>query len=888
MNRYTSILEIDFPQSWRLRLIGRTISHYKITSKLGEGGMGEVYRARDTRLERDVALKFLPASLQQDEDARLRFIREAKAAAAIDHPYICGIYETGQTEDGHDFIAMEFVEGVTLQEQLKEGPVPLTRGLAILIEAAEALVKAHKAGVIHRDLKPANIMLTPEGHAKVMDFGLAKRILSEDAAGQEVTAALTREGSTLGTLAYMSPEQLRSETLDERSDIFSFGVVLYELLTGVHPFRRSQTMETASAILREDAPPIGRHLGDAPYLLLRIVDKLLAKDADRRYQLIHDVKTDLEDLRREEESGGTLSATHEAFLHPPTPLWRRLMPWAAAGALAVVLIAILILSPEPAPKYLMRLAVVLPSSQQLTYTTRHVLAFSPVGTHFAYSANDQLYLRALDHLEATPISGTEGSRSPFFSPDGLWLGFWADGELKKVAISGGTPLRLCQAPNPYGASWTKENRIVYGIPRKGIFLVSAAGGKSELLISVAADEFPFGSQLLPGGQAVLYTLDTTRTGWNDAKIVVQSLETGQRKVVVEGGTDARYLSTKHLVYVRSGTLLAVPFNVETLEVNGDPVPALDGVAQSPGNPGAAQFSSSDSGSLVYVPGGGASENRLVWVDRQGAEEPIKAVPKAYGHPQLSPNGRLLALEIEGDIWVYDLLRETATRVTVDGGSRPVWTPDGKRIIFTHSSGLFLVAVDGSSEPDQLIEGSGHQVNAVSPDGHTLLFHTLGPGASDALTLNLDGESDPQSWLADAVGMAFSPNGRWIVYHSRESGQRELYVRPFPGPGGRTKVSNAGGDHPVWSASGEIFYKQDELMMAVQIQTEPELTIGRPEELFRGQYVYGDVPTFPSYDVTPDGQRFVMVKPAHETGETQQEIVLVQNWFEELNRLVPAD
>jgi serine/threonine-protein kinase len=406
---------------------------------------------------------------------------------------------------------------------------------------------------------------------------------------------------------------------------------------------------------------------------------------------------------------------------------------------------------------------------------------------------------------------------------------------------------------------------------------------------VDSGEFAHGPQVLPDGQSVLFTLGLTAT-WNEAQIVVHSLATGDRKVLVDGGTDGRYIPTGHLIYVREETALALPFDLGSMEVEGDPVPVVEGVSQSNGSTGAAQFTFSDLGSLAYVPSSTASTNVLVWVDRKGTEAPLAAPPRTYDQPRLSPDGSLLALEIDGDIWIYTLLRGTTTRVTFDGGSRPAWTPDGKQIVFTHSTGLFIAPIDGSGEPMRLSESEIYHSNAVSPDGQTLLLHAHNE-SEDALTLTLDGQSEPQSWLVtdfSEVGNAFSPNGEWIVYVSNESGRSEIYICPFSGPGGRTKVSTDGGTQPMWKASGEIFYKQDERMMAVRIQTEPELTLGRPQELFEGQYVYGGAGPFASYDVTPDGQQFLMIKGGGVTGEDWQEIALMLNWFEELNRLVPTE
>jgi serine/threonine-protein kinase len=788
---------------------------------------------------------------------------------------------------------MELVEGEDLSERIAKGPIPLEEALPIALQIAGALEDAHEKGFIHRDLKPANIKLTPEGKVKVLDFGLAKALEEERndeniANSPTLTMQATQAGIILGTAAYMSPEQAKGQPVDRRADIWAFGAVLYEMLAGQQAFEGSDLSEVMAAVIMKvvdfDVLP-----GIAPNSIRRLIARCLARDIRGRLQHIGEARILIEEYL----AGPTEDAIEEAITSvAPQPLRRRLVPWAVAGAVAIALISLIatgLFTPQPAPRPLTRIAMVLPSSQRLTGTGRHVVASSPDGTHLVYSAENQLYLRAMDQLGATPLSGTAGARSPFFSPDGQWVGFWAGGELKKVSISGGTPMTLCETRSPLGASWAGDDRILFARGDEGIFQVSAAGGTKDLLIRLNPGEFAWGPQMLPGGQSVLFTLDKT-TGWNDAQLVVHSLETGERTVLIQGGTDVRYVPTGHLVYLRAGTLLAVPFDVGNLEVRGDPVPVMEGVRQATGGNGGAQFSFSGLGSLFYVPGTITSENTLVWVDRDGAEKPIAVGLRPYGQPRLSPDGGMLALEIEGDLWMYDFVRGTTTRVTFDGGSRPAWTPDGKRIVFTRSSGLFIVPVDGSSEAEQLTEGSQYHSNAVSPDGQILLLHAHNE-SEDALMLQLDSQSEPQPWLATAfseVGTAFSPDGKWIVYVSNESGQSEIYVRPFPGPGGRTKISTDGGNQPMWKASGEIFYKQDDRMMAVQIQTEPELNLSRPRELFTGQYVYGNVGPFPSYDVTPDGHQFVMVKEGGETGATRQEIILVLNWFEELKRLAPTD
>ena len=557
-------------------MIGTTIAHYTITDKIGQGGMGEVYLAEDTKLERKVALKFLPDSLHQDPVAEKRFLREAKSAAALDHPFICNIYEAGQ-ENGKSYISMEYVQGENLKDKLENDPLLLKEALEMATEIAQALETAHKANIVHRDLKPSNIMLTSDGHVQVMDFGLAKQLFpSKDVETQEqaITASLTKTGMTLGTLAYMSPEQLRGAPVDTRSDVFSFGILLFEMITGIDPFRKSQPMETASAILKDNPPPLSRYLNDAPPFLERVVGKMLAKEPGQGYQLVHDVGTDLQQLVREiaepTQSGHDgLSGTSGQMTTSTSPgSWQQIVPWSIASLVIGAIITSVVFwspAPTPPPQPLTRLPLPLPPTQRLSAPARHQVAFSPDGTHLVYAADFRLYLRPMDQMEATPICGTaegEGT-NPFFSPDGEWVGFYTRGQLNKVSITGGAPVMLCEAGRPWGASWGADDRIVFGQGAQGIFQVPANGGEKELLISVDPEknEFAHGPQILPGGNVVLFTL-SSGSGWNDAQIVAQAVGTAERKVLVNGGTDARYVSTGHLVYVQEGTLLAVLFDVE--------------------------------------------------------------------------------------------------------------------------------------------------------------------------------------------------------------------------------------------------------------------------------------------------------------------------------------
>ena len=597
-------------------MVGTTISHYKVIEKIGQGGMGEVFLAEDTTLDRKVALKFLPEEMQQDSMARKRFLREAKSAAALDHPFICHIHEVGEVE-GKSFIAMEYIQGMMLQEKLAKGPFPVREAVETAAEIAEALEAAHKQTIVHRDLKPSNIMLTPEGHVKIMDFGLAKRVTPvEGQDEEEITTKLTKDDSILGTVPYMSPEQLRGREVDARSDIFSFGVVLYEMLSGVHPFKKGGQIETANAILSETAPPLSRYTEDIPGLLQHTVKKMLAKEPDRRYQLVHDVRTDLGDL---------IDEVDETFVEPTTAsaiglgaaiqpaLWKRAIPWSLTGL--TILIAGLMLwylrptaptSATPTVQPAVSLVVALPANEQMANLTRsRVVALSPDGTRLAYAATRagtvQLYLHSMDEPEAEPVAGTDDARSPFFSPDGQWLGFVAGNKLKKVSVSGGTPVILGDVTTArVTASWGADDIIVFNPhSNTGLLQVPAGGGSPQPLTTLDSQnrevdhDYP---QILPGGKAVLFTV------WLAAgpHLAVESLETGERRVVLEGASDARYVPSGHLVYPQAETLMAVAFDLEQLEVMGDPSPILQGIMQTGGVRGAGQFTFSDTGTLVFV------------------------------------------------------------------------------------------------------------------------------------------------------------------------------------------------------------------------------------------------------------------------------------------------
>jgi serine/threonine-protein kinase len=649
-----------------------------------------------------------------------------------------------------------------------------------------------------------------------------------------------------------------------------------------------------------------------PPALDHVVQRCLSKDPEDRWQTALDV---MKELQWVVEGGSQPDVPAPVFSRRRN---RERLAWSLVAALAVGVIATLVVVwnqislATPGP--LSRFAMVLQTDQQLTGFGRHVVALSSDGKHLVYTANNQLYLRAMDQLEATPIRGTEGAREPFFSPDSQWVGFYANGQLRKVSISGGAPVTLCEAASPFGASWGQDDTIVFGQGEQGIWKTSATGGTPEVLITVDSEtaEVAHGPQILPGSKAVLFTLRRSGSGWNDAQVVVQSLETGERRVLIEGATDARYLPTGHLVYVvdpgsgvNEGTLVAVPFDLSGLELTGAPVPLVEGIMHAGIITGAAHFSFSALGSLAYVPGGEQSraQSTLVWVDRMGVGEPLSDVKRGFEEPRLSPDGTRLSVTIrEGqqrNVWIYEMSRGILAPFTFGGeNGRAIWTTDGKRLIFVSNKGgpynIFWMPADGSGEAEQLTTSELSQtVTSWSPDG-VVAFRQGPPDQSDIWVLPLEGEGKPQPFLATEFHEnlpMFSPDGKWMAFTSNRSGQDEVYVKAYPGPGGIVPISSDGGTEPLWAHSGkELFYRTEDKMMVVPVRTDQTFEAGTPRVLFEGSYGYGSGLRFASqYDVSLDDQRFVMVKAASDAGENPQvQINVVLNWFEELKRLVPTN
>ncbi|MCZ6768011.1 MAG: protein kinase [Acidobacteria bacterium] len=882
-------------------MIGKTLSHYKVIEKIGQGGMGEVYRAEDTNLDREVAIKVLPEQFTKDPQRLARFEREAKLLASLNHPNIAAIYGFEEADDVR-FLAMELVPGETLAERVAKGPLPVEEALEICRQIAEGVEAAHEKGVIHRDLKPANVKVTPEGKVKILDFGLAKAFEEETpvtdiSQSPTLTEEMTRAGVILGTAAYMSPEQAKGKPVDKRADVFAFGAVLYELLTGKRAFEGETITETIAKVL-ESEPKWELLPENTPWTVRTLLRRCLTKDVHDRLDGIGNVRTEIK-LALEEPA--TASPTGVGSSVQPV-LWKRAMPWGLAGMMALI-IALMLWNLRPTastPPPVVRSVVAVPADLRMPDLSDGAMALSPDGTHLVYVAtregSTQLYLRTMDQLEAKPISGTESASSPFFSPDGRWLGFFANSKLKKVSMSGGAPVILTDIPSPLAAaSWGADDTIVVRASvNSELVQVSADGGTLEALTTRKNGETDHVSpQVLPDGETVLFTV---RSG-SDSQIVVQSLETLERRVVLERAVGARYVPSGHLVYPQSGTLMAVAFDLGQLEVTGSPIPILEGVADS-GAPGYfAHFAFSDTGTLVYISAGTNPREGsiLVWVDRKGAEQPLAAPPRPYNHPRLSPDGQRLAVSFAGAVWTYDIQGDTLTRRTFDQGTFPLWTPDGKRITFQSTrlggpQNLFWQPADGTGVGEQLVLSALSKTpHSWSPDGKFLAYTELSPNsAGDIWVLPLEGERKPEPFLQEPyseTGAVFSPDGHWVAYRSNESGRQEIYVQPFPTTGAKWQISSDGGEAATWvetRTGQEIFYRNGEKMMAVDIITEPAFASGKAKLLFEGKYTaFGPRA---AYDVTPDGQRFLMIK---ESEQQVTHINVVLNWFEELKRLVPT-
>ena len=887
---------------------GTRLGNYKIVSALGAGGMGEVYRARDNKLGRSVAIKVLPDAVATDPDRIARFEREAKVLASLNHPHIAALFGMEKSGDRH-FLVMELVEGETLGERIAYGPLVAEDALRIASQIAEALEAAHENGIVHRDLKPANVKLTPDEQVKVLDFGLARAMETRQATADAtrsptLSAVATRAGVILGTAAYMSPEQAKGFQVDHRSDVFSFGVVLLEMLTGRRPFQGDTAAEILASVLKSevDFSALPENLNPR---LLELLQRCLEKHPKKRWQAIGDVRAELEAIAKAPRSSVAITAAIAA----PRPLWRRGIALAIMTLVGSALGGVAVWTFRPStPPTVVRFTFALAEGQNFTSPGRRQVAISPDGTRIVYVANFRLYLRSIEDLEARPIkgaetSGTLGVTSPAFSPDGQFIAFFSadDNTLKKISVNGGTPITLCHATNPFGLSWG-DTGIVFGQGAGGVVRVAANGGTPEKLVSVQADEVAHGPEMLPDGRSLLLTLttDTSQDRWDKGRVVVQSLSSGERKVLAEGGSDPHYSPTGHLIYALGGVAVAVPFDLGRLETTGGPVPVVEGIRRAGAATGTAQFGFSRSGSLIYIPGlasGLGNQQDLAWVDRTGGAESLKLPARSYRHVRISPEGKRITFGTddggEASVYVYAPGSGTSMqRMTFEGNNRfPIWAADGNRIAFQSDRegdlGIFWQpAAGGPAERlTKANDGTSHVPESWAGDR---LLYTMTKGSSVTLwTLSLQERTPARFGALESstpIGSVFSRDGRWIAY----SIDNTVFVQPFPATGSTYQISRTNaGHHPIWSSDGkELFYEPRQgQLVAVPVQTQPNFTFGNPVSWPGG---FGSTVNFASRnrDIAPDGKRFI--SPVSVVSVTSvQEVRVVLNWLEELKRLAPT-
>ncbi|HYB94743.1 MAG TPA: protein kinase [Vicinamibacterales bacterium] len=879
-------------------MIGRRLGPYEVLAKLGEGGMGEVYRARDTRLNRDVAIKILPDAFASDADRVARFAREAQTLASLNHPHIAQIYGLEQSSTVTALV-MELVEGEDLAQRIARGPIPVDEALAIARQLADGLEAAHEKGIIHRDLKPANIKLTPDGTVKVLDFGLAKASeigerepgRTGDLANSPTMAApaMTHAGIILGTAAYMSPEQARGKPVDKRADIWAFGCVLYEMLTGRPPFHGETVTDTLASVVKESAD-LDRLPADTPIHIQRLIERCLQKDPRMRLRDIGDARLDLD--ARIPESAPVAATLSRA----------RMMSVGAAGVIIGASVAAAsswaLLRQAPAPLPLVTRFTISPPPGERLYASAfdRDIALSADGTRVAFRfGTGGLAIRSIDQLEPQIVPGIFG-RQPVFSPDGRWIAFVEQSrELKKVSIAGGPAVSICLMPGvgPRGAAWGPDEIIIFATndPATGLLSVPAGGGDPKVLTTPKVNKdaalaaggvtaigdhlFP---SLLPDGRGVVFTV--WEGSIEKAQIAVLDLKTGRWKTVLHGGAAAEYVPSGHLVYAGAGTLRAVRFDPDLMDVVGDPV-SLSARVSLIESTGAANFAVSPSGTVAYMPDGAArgAQRSLVWVDRQGREEPVGAPPRTYQVARIAPDATRIAvstLDLERDIWNWDTTRRTLTRLTFGPtqDDRPVWMPEGRHIIFGSSrmsaSDLFLRAADGAGIDEPLASSANPKaVTQVTDDGLIAIGVEFRPDtANDIVQWRIAGRGNRPSEPLLATTFqesnpAISRDGRYLAYQSDESGPLEVYVRPYPKVNdGRWQVSTAGGTRPLWSPNGrELFYvAADGSLMVVPVHTSgATFKQGNPEKLIEGKYIMtsGDR----QYDISPDGKRFLMIKDA---------------------------
>jgi Tol biopolymer transport system component len=913
---------------------GARIGPYEVVTSIGAGGMGEVYRARDTKLQRDVAIKVLPELVTADADRVARFAREAQLLAALNHPNIAQVYGLEETKDGHALV-MELVDGQTLSEVIsaaidhassasetrravgvgphgrpgKSGGLSLDDALPIARQIADALEAAHEKGIIHRDMKPGNVMLTRDGQVKVLDFGLGKALEPDPSSSVSnsptMTVRATQAGMILGTAGYMSPEQAKGRAADKRSDVWAFGCILYEMLTGRRAFEGEDVSDTLASVLRGE-PDWTALPANLPPAIRTLIERCLVKDRTRR---ISDIST-AKFLLNEPGITGTTSALGASASTAARPRSVRVSLAVAAVVAAIVLTAVVMTSLGPsggAPSTgtVRRLSVLLPPGRLLEEVDLAPIAVSPDGSHLAYTAIADgkvlLYQRALDDVEAKALAGTEGAQSPFFSFDGRWIGFFAGGQLKKVALGGGALEVICPASHGRGGTWGDDGQIYFApTNRTGIWRVSANGGTPTEFTRLAADQGEVSHrwpQILPGNQGLLFTVWTGPGP--DEKSVVMRMATGEQRVIVRGGDRGRFVPPGYLVYGRNDNLMALPFN-PAQPGSGGAVPIrlpghLTGSTQeSPG------FEVSSSGVLATVPAGPERlARRLVWVDESGRTEPLPVPAQTYEHAVISPDGKQAVVQVlEGvvNLWLYNLERRSLTPFVKAASSTqaPIWTPDGKRVIYRGtrkgSRNLYWKAADDTGAEERLTtkDGVNQTPQSVSADGKWVIFAEVGGDTGqDVFRVSLDGKRTVEPLVAGPInegsGIVSPAPGTWLAYTAEYSGRVEIYVRPYPGPGPRLPISRDGGAEPLWSRDGrKLFFVNGDKFMVADVTLSPSFSASVPRQLYEAPF------TLSANSATPFSQahdgRFLRVQPVHpDPPATRIDVVI--NWLEELKRLV---
>ncbi|MCP4607251.1 MAG: protein kinase [Planctomycetes bacterium] len=895
---------------------GGLIGPFRIERELGRGAVGVVYLAHDTKLDRPVAIKTLPAEVVSNSKVQKRWQREARVLASLNHPNIAAIYEELEEVEGVSYLVLEYVPGETLGELIAKNELRLEDILAIALQIAEALAAAHEHGVIHRDLKPGNIKITPEGKVKVLDFGLAKSV-DDEFLGRQTT--VTEPGRVLGTPAYMSPEQARGKQIDKRSDIWSFACVLFEMLTGEVPFEGDSVSDMLANILHKE-PDWKKLPANAPVNIVVLMRRCLEKNMHRRLHDIADAAIEINETLNPPATAPPMTTTSFQIIHPTGGKKLKVMG-AVCIFLGIIMSALAVwvhLHPGSLQKQQVRSFAVNPQTAiAMEALWHHAMAFSPDGQRLAYveqgsDGRRKIYLRELDKFEAKPLPGTEGAITPFFSPDGQWLGYvdHFQRKLKKVSVKGGEPIVLCECLQFRGGSWGTDDNIIFtpaagSTNESGLWRIAASGEKKERLTINDPNLGEYGHfwpQILPGGKAVLFT--NIGSGFDEHQIEVYSLETNKRTLIFKGGSYARYIPTGHLIYGRNETLYAARFDIKQLKIIGPHIPVVSGIMTP--QSWSAQFAVSPDGSLAYIPVKARSaEVRPVWISRQGQVEPLQGTtPRGYVNVRISPDGAQAAFTIQDgdnrDIWIYDLIRHTLNPLTSDGLSAlPFWVLDSKFVLFgSYQAGrpqLFRQSLTGSDEAELLttLEQPIGAMTSCSSDGKEFLFARSDPKHPRLdqdiwiVQLKQNYEYSQRPYIQRDINQreaVWSPNRQWVAYSSDESGRWEIYVEPYPGPGSKVPVSNEGGQQPMWSPDGkELFYRSGNKMMAAAVETESQFRVTGNIELFEGQYL--STASLQNYDVAPDG-RFLMIQEPRES--TPLGINIMLNWFNELKRIVSIE